>query len=576
MIEKLTTALAATTGLDPALIRKTISINEDLTLGDLAFPCFALAKTKKMPPPACATALQNEIKLPEGFASVRATGPYLNFTFDRKVFAEKTVQEILAAGNRFGAGPKIETTILVEYSSPNIAKPFHIGHLRTILIGRAIERVYRHLGYNVITIDHIGDWGTQFGYVYAGCKLFGEPASETIDGLLERYRQASKLSKAQEAGEQKDQPDVTAMAREYFTQLEAGDAKAKAFWQRCLDISLSYLQTIYRRLGVAFDHTIGESFYSDKLAAVEKMIRDRGILENSRGALGVDLGKPLGFARIFADDGRSLYLTREVATAHYRTERFKPERILHVVGAPQELHFRQLIEVLKKIDHPAAKSVTHVPYGHVPGISTRNSSKDADRFYLTELLDEAHERALDAYRNQVAKRPEGLDENTVAEAVGQGALVFHYLKQSNIKELHFDWNDALNFQGDTGPYVQYALARLNGIQEKAAAAGITASKAFDGNALVAADGNDGKAYAIVAILARFPDCLNRVAQENEPYHLTQYILSLARAISSAYKDLRVVGEEAQLAGARLALFDACRNVLKTGMTLLGIPAIERM
>ena len=420
-------------------------------------------------------------------------------------------------------------------------------------------------------MNHLGDWGTQFGFVYAGCKIWGRPDGD-MNEVVTRYVDANLLRKAQDKGEELDKPNVNEIARDYFKRLEAGDPEAKEFWQWNLDLSLAYYHKTYARMGVAFDSWNGESFYMQFFDEYVEILKQSGILEDSKGALGVDLGKQLGFARLITEDGRTLYQTRDVITVDYREKTYHPERILYVVGAPQTLHFKQLQAIMAKLGHPAAEKITHIPYGHVPGISTRKMKGDAGDISLDALLDEAHERAKIAYESEVSKRPEGVDVEDVAEAVGLGAVYFNYLSRTNNKEFHFSWDEALNFKGDTGPYLMYAVARLFSMEERARKEGILPAPHASGEKL-----GEPEAWEIATTLARFPQVLERASQDYEPCGICTYALDLAKAISRAYVKLRVLGEEdLEAARARLTLYVAARTVLASALKLLGIRPLERM
>lgn len=574
MCPELINALVEASGLTTELVESALVPAKQLSHGDFSFPCFVIAKALQTDPVKAAKDLGTKIKLPVNIEKFQVVGPYVNFFRAREPF----LKQVLTPSKAEKTAEVIERrhkTVIVEYSSVNIAKPFHIGHLRTTLIGHSLDRIFRALGYKVISINHLGDWGTQFGFVFAGCHLWGRPKQASIFDLVELYVRASNLRKQQDAGEvpseHKDTANVNTLAREYFLRLEAGDAEALEFWQWCLDISLVYLKSLYARLGVHFDYYTGESFYRDKLQSVEEQLRQSGVLTESKGALGVDLGKPLGFVRVFSEDGRSLYITRDLATAEYRVKTWNPEKILYVVGAPQTHYFQQLKAILAKIKHPAAESMTHVAYGNVPGISTRASKGSEDRIWIDALLNDAKERALDAYRNQVEKRPAEVDVESVAEAVGKGAIFFNYLSRSNIKEFNFSWEEALNFQGDTGPYVQYAVARLNSIAARATEEGILLDGEVDASLLV-----DDDAYKIASVISRFEQELERAARDFEPQHVANFVLELARAVSESYSKLRVLGQEANIAKARLALFNRAREILTQGLELLGVPVVARM
>ena len=546
-------------------------------LGDWSLPCFELAKTLKKAPPIVATELAEKIvthisTLPQ-IESVKAVGPYINFFVNRSFWNEQLISSIVKSGQSFGSRPASKKTIVLEYSSPNIAKAIHVGHLRTTLIGASLDRVLRHLGYDVQSVNHLGDWGTQFGFVYAGAELFGIPKDTEIDvdGLVDLYIKATTLRKAQDtktvSADQQHFQNVNEMAREYFIRLEAGDEAAVKFWQWCLDISLTYLKAAYTRLGIHFDHYTGESFYKDMVPEVEAKVRASGILVDSRGALGVEFEEPLGFVRIFAEDGRSLYITRDIAAAMYRHEHFKPEKNLYVVAAQQMLHFKQLIAIMDKMKHPCAKEMVHIPFGFVPGMKTREGGAISLKLFLSEAFD----KALDAYRNQVSKKPEGLDETVVAEQVAIGATYFYFLSHSNIKDFNFRWDEALSFQGDTGPYCQYALARINSLIQKATDAGIKPAEKDFGAVLT-----DDASHEICSTLATFSSVLEKIEDDYEPNHLANFILQTAKLVSKNYKGLRVVGEESTIAAARLTLFIAVRDILNLSLHLLGMPTVERM
>ncbi|MFN8390925.1 MAG: arginine--tRNA ligase [Bdellovibrionota bacterium] len=563
--------LSTATGLPESTILPLLERPKNLDHGDLAFPCFLVAKQLKVAPPACAAKLAAELALPDGFSGVSALGPFLNFRFDRARFASGVVSEIRAGRNANIPGERATETTILEYSSPNIAKPFHVGHLRATLIGNSLDRIYRRLGYRVVSINHLGDWGTQFGFVWAGCALWGKPDQPTVKTLVELYRRATSLKEEQEAGTAEVAPgteSVNEMARAFFIDLEAGKDYAIDFWKWCSEISLKYLRETYDRLGVSFEHYTGESFYSNKLDAVKSDLEQAGLLVASEGALGVDLGEQLGFARILTPDGRSLYLTRDLATAKYRAETFHFSRALYVVGAPQSLHFQQLKGVLKALGRDYAEKIVHVAFGHVLGMKTRGASEIIE---LNDFLDEAYERALTAYREQVSKRPDGLDETKVADAVAIGAIVFGTLNRGRIKDVHFSWENALEFQGDSGPYLLYACARMNGIREKADEAGLHPAEIFAPELL-----SEESAFQLASTLDNFWEVLERTAEENDPAVLAGFALDVAKAFSKAYNELKVVGAERPIAEARLALFDTTQRVLAETISLLGMKPLDRM
>jgi arginyl-tRNA synthetase len=575
-ISYISTLLSAITNQPLETVSRSLTRPKTAKLGDWSFPCFEQAKALKKAPPAVAVDVKDALDKvsPEsrsGIEKIEAVGPYLNFFLKRSFWNEAVIKNIFSAKDGVAKKESNHKKIVLEYSSPNIAKTIHVGHLRTTLIGASLDRIFRHRGYDVSSVNHLGDWGTQFGFVFAGATLFGKPENASVDELVDLYIKATNLRKLQDMKQvpedQKHHPVVNEMARDYFIRLEAGDTEATEFWKWCLDISVTYLKAAYTRLGIHFDYYTGESFYKDMVPMVEEKIRASGILEDSRGALGVTLDEELGFVRVFAEDGRSLYITRDIAAAMYRHDHFKPERNLYIVAAQQMLHFKQLKAIMEKMGHPSANEIVHIPFGFVPGMKTR----EGGAISLKLFLDEAYAKALDAYRNQVTKKPEGLDENEVAEKVSIGSTYFYFLSHSNIKDFNFNWDEALSFQGDTGPYCQYALARLNSIIAKASAEGITPLPENFGEYLL-----DDASHEICSILSKFDATLDKITEDYEPNHLANFILELSKTISKVYKHLRVIGEEEHVSRTRLGLFVASRDTLRTALYLLGMPTVERM
>ncbi len=570
--------LAQATAAEAGAILNLIEKPKNSSFGDLAIPCFEFAKRAGVKPNELATKLAQELNLPAEFSRAHAVGPFLNFFLNRQQVIGSMIAAVeQAIAHQTDASSRNATQkTIVEYSSPNIAKPFHVGHLRATIIGSSLDRLYRFAGHDVVSINHLGDWGTQFGFVWAGCKIWGRPENPTVYQLVELYKRATALKAKQElenpAPEDLAQPNINEMARAYFIDLEKGEQYAVDFWKWCLDISLIYFRETYKRLNISFDHYTGESFYSDLLDGVLEEFKKAGVLISSKNALGVELGEPLGFARIFTPDGRSLYLTRDIAAAEYRKRTFDFAKAVYVVGAPQTLHFQQLKAVLKCVGHQWSDDMVHVPFGQVLGMKTRGEGEVIE---LNELLDEAYERALAAYREQVAKRPEGLDETVVARGVALGALIFSTLNRSRMKDVQFSWQHALAFQGDSGPYVLYGYARINGIKERASEAGLKL-RSFAKNEIDLSLLADDSSFLIVQQLLSFEDALNYALSDNDPSHLANYALDLAKTLAHAYLELKVIGVDPTLGEARLALFELSQQVLGRAIELLGMTVLERM
>lgn len=559
MFSKLIKALAEC-DLDESTLKALIVTPKERENGDFTLPCFSWSKLWKKSPKDCAEQIISKLQLPTEFDRVENINGYLNFYLNRGFLVKQVLSDI---EQDLFYKPE-QKTIVIDFSSPNIAKALHVGHFRNTAIGNCIDKLLRFLGHKVIAVNHLGDWGTQFGFVYAGCEIWGKPEA-TVDALVEVYKKAGIASKEQiEKSDLGTYPDITKMAREYFVRLENKDPEAFAFWQWCLDISLDYLKDIYKDLNVNFDFYTGESFYQDHLQDVKQYLESAGILESSdlenlKNTLGVDLGK-LGFARVYTEDGRSLYLTRDIATAIYRDKTFHPNQILYVVGAPQTLHFQQLVGILERLSHPASSKIKALTYGHVPGISTRTGG--SENFSFKALVDEAQERAFEKIKDNP-------DADKISKAVGIGSLFFNYLNRTNIKDFHFVWEDALNFTGDSGPYLQYAYARLCGIERNALSQGLVPN--LNPELLL-----DDESYNILALLREFNSVLEKTEREYEPCYLCQFSLNLAKTLSASYKSLRVSGVEKELAESRLALFLSVKKVLKICLELIGIPVIERM
>ena len=547
--------------LDSEAVARMLTVPPKPDMGDFAFPCFTLAKKLRKAPPLIARELAEKASADLDLLSgADAAGGYVNLSVDRTRFAEAVLREAAAAGEAYGrCRDGAGETIAIDYSSPNIAKPFHVGHLRSTIIGGALVRIFEALGHEVVGINHVGDWGTQFGRQIAGLKHFGKPGDEndlmSLNRLYVQFHEAA-------AGD----PKLVDEAREWFRRQEAGDPEALELWRRIRDTSLDYFKHIYERLGVRFDSYTGESFFNDKMDAVIEEARAKGLARESDGALIIDLSAE-GIdtpALLEKADGTTLYLTRDVAAARYRHDTYGCDRIVYVVASGQSLHFRQLFTVLKLLGHPWWKDCVHVNFGLVQGMSTRKGNV----IYLEELLDEARQRALTYMREQIEKRLDLDDEETVAEAVGIAAIFFADLSKQRIKDYRFDWDLAISFDGDTGPYLMSAHARIAGILRNC---GIEPDPEADVSPLV-----EPEAHRLVGLVARYPDILREAGRLYEPSVLCNYLLELARGLHASYAVLRVKGEDMGKAQARLLLFTVVKQVLRSGLTILGIRPLERM
>jgi arginyl-tRNA synthetase len=554
--------LSRVTGLDEAAVDAALVRPPKPEMGDFAFPCFVLAKELKQAPPKIAAdiaeKLAGELTL---LAEANTAGPYVNLVVDRQQFAKTILHGAASLGAEVGQSTEGEGKVVaMDYSSPNIAKPFHVGHLRSTIIGSTLYRLFQKLGYTCVGINHLGDWGTQFGKQIVGLKRWGKPEDlkdlSALNKLYVKYHE-----------EEKAHPELADEAREWFRKQEAGDEEALELWREIRDTSLDYFKGIYDRLGVSFDHYTGESFFNDKMDAMVDRAEEKGLTSISESALIIDLSEH-GIetpALLRKADGATLYLTRDLAAIYHRRETFNFHKLLYVVGTGQSLHFQQLFKVIDLMGDGFAKDCVHVNFGLVKGMSTRKGNV----IYLEELLDEAKQRALDCMRSTVEKRSEVEDEEAVAEAVGIAAIFFSDIgKQQRIKDYEFSWDRAISFEGDTGPYLMYAHARIAGIIRKC---GIELDPTADVSSLV-----EQEAHNLVALVSRYGEVLSDAARQYEPSVLGIYLLDLAHALHSAFNVLRVKGEEESVAKARLLLFTIVKNVLASGTRILGITPLERM
>lgn len=552
-VTELAQALAAQTGRPVDELAGWIERPQRLELGDLALPCFRLSAALRQPPPAIAQRLAEGFRPTERVREAKATGPFLNFRVDRALRAREVLERLDREGPRWG-GSNAGTgkTIVIDYSSPNIAKPFGIGHLRSTVIGAALYRVFKHLGHPVVGINHLGDWGTQFGLMAVGLEREGPPPPG-VDPVRHFFQVYVRTSKAAQ-----DDPAVREAARAWFSALERGDADRRAAWSRIKEQSLQEFRRIYALFDVDFDSWDGEAFFNDRLAAVIARAQELGIAEVDQGALVVRLDGRDKPALLRKSDGATLYITRDLAAALYRHERYGFHRCLYVVGAPQRDHFIELQGVLKRMGCGWADDVVHVPFGHYQGMKTREGTV----VFLEDVLDEARQHSREIMRAQ------GQTDEAIASAVGVAAVVFNDLARARIKDVSFDLEAIVRFDGETGPYLQYTHARLRSIEQKVGPAGQ--------GAVDHAVFGDDQVFPLIEQLADFPEVVTRVARDYEPSLLAAYLIELAQGWNGIEKDFRVKDAPPALRPARLLLVQAIRHTLALGLGLLGIKALEHM
>ena len=540
-------------------------------LGDLAVPCFALARALRKAPPQIAVALleaaQADIDAIEAIAEARAEGPYINVRLDPTVRARRVLSAALADGwgtSQQGAG----RTIGIDYSSPNIAKPFGVGHLRSTAIGNALKHIFEALGYRVVGVNHLGDWGTQFGKLMAAFELWGDEEQLQQDPIMHLYDLYVRFHKAIA-----DDAALEEQGRAWFKRLEDGDERARAYWQRFRDLSLREFNRIYERLNVSFDHYWGEAFYNEMLAPLVDELRERGLLVESEGALVVPMDElNLPPCLIVKNDGATLYATRDLAAARYRHEQLGFEQFLYVVGHEQSAHFQQVFEVLRRMGYGWAEQLHHVPFGRIQGISTRKGTL----VFLEDILERGRERVGAI----LADRPLSDEERErIIEQVTVGAVLFYDLSRNRIKDYEFSWDLMLrglgpNERGQTGPYLQYTHTRLGSLE---------AAYVERFGALPAADTvdwallGDDAVRGLVAHIEAYPAAIEQAAAAYEPSVISRYALDLAELFNAFYSGgNRVVSDDAALSAARIALSRATRLTLAHALTLLGVPLPERM
>ena len=539
-----------------------IEIPPNKDMGDYAFPCFKLAKVFRKAPNMIASDLAQQIEAKDEITKVMPMGGYVNFFVNKSQLAESVIKDVLSKGKNYGRSDLgKDKSIVIDFSSPNIAKPFHIGHIRTTVIGNALYKIYDSQGYNVVRINHLGDYGTQFGKLIVAFKLWGDKEtveSNPIPELLKLYIRFHD--------EAEKHPEMEDEARAWFTKLENGDKEAKELWQWFRDESLKEFARVYDLLDIEFDSYNGESFYSDKMDRIINIIKDKGILKQSEGTNIVDLEEyNMPPALITKNDGSTLYMTRDLAAALYRKENYDFEKCIYVVGSQQSLHFQQLFKVLELVGFEWAKDMIHVPFGMVALEEGTMSTRKGRVVFLEDVLKQAIEKTKET---MLAKNPNALNVDEIARQVGVGAVVFQELSNSRIKDYTFSWDKTLSFDGETGPYVQYTHARCCAVLRKA-------------NEEVTTDINyellnNEESSEVLKVIGSFNKAIITSLRKNEPHIITRFVLDLAQAFNKFYHDNPILVDDLELRKSRLALVLATRQALENGLNLLGIKAPERM
>ena len=563
------------TGLELDQVNRLLEIPPQEDMGDFAFPCFMLAKTMHKAPNMIASELSTSEKLSASWLSkVEAKGPYLNFFVDRGAFSKEIVSDILSKGTEYGKSDEgAGKTVIVEFSSPNIAKPFHVGHAFTTILGHSLSRIYEKLGYRVVRMNHLGDYGTQFGKLITAYRLWGDEEALEKDPITELLRIYVKFHE-----EEKNDPELTTSARENFKRLEDGCEEEVALWQKFRDMSLIVFEQLYKRMGVTFDNYNGESYYAKMADQVVSMLKEKNLLVESDGAQVVDLeefGVPPCI--ILKSDGTTIYGTRDIAAILYRDENYHFDKNIYVVGIPQALHFKQVFSTLKKAGYECADKCEHVGFGLVKFQNMKFSTRDGNIVLLEELLDESVAKTYELIKaNAEARNSDLSDEELreIAEKVGLGAVIYTYVKAGRERDIVFSWDTMLDFEGDTAPYLIYTYARTRSILRKAADQGFLPEKAGS-DLLTKLDGDEE--FACVKALGDLPEAIRKAASSNEPFMVSRAVSGIARAFNRFYNNCSILGgDDNEKKTARLALCEAVCDAIEAGTYLLGISVVEQM
>ena len=551
--------------IDEQELTSYIETPKDTKNGDYAFPCFRLAKELRKAPPVIANEIKEKIELTEEIEKVEVAGGYLNFFINKTELAEEVLKEISKAEQYGKSELGKEKNIVIDYSAPNIAKQFHIGHLRSTVIGGALYNIYKYLGYNVTGVNHLGDYGTQFGKLIEGYKMWGkeyEIEKDPINELTKIYIRINEACKEDEK--------ILENCRNNFKKLEDGDQECVEIWKKFRELSLQEFQKVYDLLGSKFDSWNGESFYSDKMPEVIDILQKTGKLVESQGAKIIDLeDKGINTPCIIEkSNGSSTYATRDLAAIMYRARTYDFDKALYITSYEQVLHFKQVFEVAKLLglDEKYTNGLEHVAFGMVLLPTGKMSTREGTSIKLSDLLNEAISRAKAIIEQ---KNPELENKDEVAKKVGVGAVIFNDLANNRVKDEIFDWDTILNFQGETGPYIQYTYVRTKSVIEKAG--GVPDISEVNSELL-----QDEYSIKLLKLIYDFEDVLVQVTDKNEPSILSRYLIDVAKTYSNFYNENKIINDDKNLQNARVYLTYSAGIILKTGAGLLGIEMPDKM
>ena len=564
--------ISKVTDLDIDEVFPAVEIPGNPEMGDYSYPCFRLSKILKKAPPLIAAGIAEKLgedseKELSVIESVEAVSGYVNFRLKKEFIVSQAFLKVIEEKDKFGRSNIGEgKTVVIDYSSPNIAKPLHIGHIRSTMIGAAIYKTLKFLGYNMIGINYLGDWGTQFGKMVVAINKWAPDRDAAIAGgiksLVELYVKFHE--------EAEKDPSLEDEARACTVKMEAGDKEILAFWKEICAVSRKELDEIYTRLGIAFDSYRGESYYNDKMAPVVEELKEKGLLEESQGAQVIMLDEwNMAPCLILRKDGGTLYPTRDIAAVQDRYEMYGFHKALYVTGLEQKLHFAQWFKVVELMGRPYANDLEHISYGMISLDSGKLSTRAGNIVYLDKLLDEARDGAL-AIINE--RNPELADKEAVAEQVGIGAIIFNDLYNNRIKDVTFSFEKILNFEGETGPYVQYSAARANSVLVKAGYEKNYEPKSQINFSLI----TDKASVELAKLIYAYPEKILESAKRYEPYIIARHLMAVAQAFNYFYHENPILTAEAELREARLMVVYATREVLKAGLSLLNISAPDKM
>ena len=543
-------------------IKNYIEVPQNTEMGDFAFPCFRLAKELKKSPMQIAEDIKSQFGENELIDKVEVVNGYLNIFIKKDAYIYDVMKSVLAEGDNYGrSNISNGKTIVIDYSSPNIAKPFHIGHLRSTVIGNSLYKIYDFLGFKVIGINHLGDWGMGVCRTIAGYLMWKDEydfSERPIDSILAIYVRYNKI--------EKEDPDFKQHAVDALKKLEAGDEEITKIWNWIIKVSLENYQKIYDLMDCKFDSYNGEAFYNDKMDRVIKELEDKNLLVESEGAKVVMMDEDIPPCMILTSQGTTIYATRDLAALLYRIDNYNFDKCLYLVASEQALHFKQVFETLSKMGYEEyAKRCEHIPFGLVlDEDGQKMGSRKGNATTLEEIFGESIEKSLKIIEE---KNPDLEDKQSVAEKVGVGAIIFNDLANSRIKDEIFDWNQILNFNGETGPYLQYTYVRTRSILRNVGE--IPTSADFS---LL----NDKEGYEVVRLIGSFGDVVKSAADKNEPSMISRYLLDLAKAFSRFYNEHHIICDDKNVQDARVLLTKVTGDVIKEGLALLGIRCPEKM